>query len=213
MGACHSTQTSSLNFRQKWIEQHFQKFPKQRTTSRGIPKFSKNCFSRKVSFHSLCSRNFRLNGSHSISGISGNFSRQFLYHLPVSKFSKVLVEWKAPNSSKVLPFVGKPENILPGWTFPFASLPESPVACEFSRLSLLLGAKDVRRNVCDSAKGISYWRRKICPEFGLKLWLVDVVVRDWSKSIGGGVGRSREGVGHEVLGLVQGVGRTIFSYP
>ena len=27
------------------------------------------------------------------------------------------------------------------------------------------------------------------------------------------VGRSREGVGHEVLSLVQGVGRTIFSYP
>ena len=30
---------------------------------------------------------------------------------------------------------------------------------------------------------------------------------------GGGVGRSREGVGHEVLRLVQGVGRAIFSYP
>ena len=28
-----------------------------------------------------------------------------------------------------------------------------------------------------------------------------------------GVGRSREGVGHEVLSLVQGVGRAIFSYP
>ena len=37
-------------------------------------------------------------------------------------------------------------------------------------------------------------------------------LRDWSKSIGG-VGRSREGVGHEVLSLVQGVGRAIFSYP
>ena len=30
---------------------------------------------------------------------------------------------------------------------------------------------------------------------------------------GGGVGRSKEGVGHEVLSLVQGVGRAIFSYP
>ena len=30
--------------------------------------------------------------------------------------------------------------------------------------------------------------------------------------IGGG-GRSGEGVGHEVLSLVQGVGRAIFSYP
>ena len=39
-------------------------------------------------------------------------------------------------------------------------------------------------------------------------------LRDWSKSIGGGgVGRSREGVGPEVLSLVQGVGRAIFSYP
>ena len=40
--------------------------------------------------------------------------------------------------------------------------------------------------------------------------------RDWSKRMGGGgggVGRSREGVGHEVLSLVQGVGRAIFSYP
>ena len=39
-----------------------------------------------------------------------------------------------------------------------------------------------------------------------------VMVRDWSKSIGG-VGWSREGVGHEALSLVQGVGRAIFSYP
>ena len=39
-------------------------------------------------------------------------------------------------------------------------------------------------------------------------------IRDWSKSMGGGgVGRSREGVGHEVLSLVHGVGRVIFSYP
>ena len=30
---------------------------------------------------------------------------------------------------------------------------------------------------------------------------------------GGGVGRSREGVGDEVLNLVQRVGRAIFSYP
>ena len=30
---------------------------------------------------------------------------------------------------------------------------------------------------------------------------------------GGAVGRSREEVGHEVLSLMQGVGRAIFSYP
>ena len=29
----------------------------------------------------------------------------------------------------------------------------------------------------------------------------------------GAVGRSREGMGHEVLSLMQGVGRAIFSYP
>ena len=29
----------------------------------------------------------------------------------------------------------------------------------------------------------------------------------------GAVGRSREEVGHEVLSLMQGVGRVIFSYP
>ena len=39
-----------------------------------------------------------------------------------------------------------------------------------------------------------------------------LLIRDWSKSIGV-VGRSRERVGHEVLSLVQGVGRAIFSYP
>ena len=38
-------------------------------------------------------------------------------------------------------------------------------------------------------------------------------LRDCSKSIGEGLDRSREGVGHEVLSLVQGVGRAIFSYP
>ena len=44
-----------------------------------------------------------------------------------------------------------------------------------------------------------------------ELWLNESRpgIRDWSKSIGG-VGRSREGVGHEVLSLVQGVGRAIF---
>ena len=62
---------------------------------------------------------------------------------PVFKFLKGLVEWKAPNSSKVLPFIGKTENILSRWTVPFASLPDSPVAFEFSRFFLLLGANDV----------------------------------------------------------------------
>ena len=45
----------------------------------------------------------------------------------------------------------------------------------------------------------------------LLLAIIRRVFRDWSKSIGG-VGGSREGVGQEVLSLVQGVGRAIFSY-
>ena len=48
----------------------------------------------------------------------------------------------------------------------------------------------------------------------LNLYETETVLRDWSKSIGGGgVGRSRDGVGHDVLSLVQGVGRAIFRYP
>ena len=48
----------------------------------------------------------------------------------------------------------------------------------------------------------------------LNLYETETVLKDWSKSIGGGgVGRSREGVGHDVLSLVQGVGRAIFRYP
>ena len=48
----------------------------------------------------------------------------------------------------------------------------------------------------------------------LNLYETETVLRDWSKSIGGGgVGRSREGVGHDVLSLVQVVGRAIFRYP
>ena len=33
-----------------------------------------------------------------------------------------------------------------------------------------------RRNVCDWATEIPYWWRKICPESGQELWLVDIVV-------------------------------------
>ena len=33
-----------------------------------------------------------------------------------------------------------------------------------------------RRNVCASATEITYWWRKICPESGQELWLVDIVV-------------------------------------
>ena len=54
MGAFHSTKTSCLNFRQFPVANgtaFSKKLPKQRTTSRGISKFSK-IHSRKFSFHS-----------------------------------------------------------------------------------------------------------------------------------------------------------------
>ena len=82
-GAFHSNQSFFGNFQWR-MEQHFPKIPKKRTTSRGLPKFSK-MFSRKFSFHLTYSPsfyNFRLNGSHfgnsTVSGISG----KLLYYLP-----------------------------------------------------------------------------------------------------------------------------------
>ena len=39
------------------------------------------------------------------------------------------------------------------------------------------------------------------------------LVKKYRGGGGEGVGRSIEGVGYEVLSLVQGVGRAIFSYP
>ena len=49
------------------------------------------------------------------------------------------------------------------------------------------------------------------PSQHLHTWIKGLVKK--YKGGGGWVGRSREGVGHEVLSLVQGVGRAIFSYP
>ena len=59
------------------FNQNFQKRGQPRDV---YPNFSKNSIQ-------LCSRNFRLNGSHfenlTVSGIFGNFSKKFLYHLPL----------------------------------------------------------------------------------------------------------------------------------
>ena len=142
MDAFYSTQTSSLNFRQKWMEQHFQRFRKQRTTSRGIPKFSKSFFPEGFFPFTLLSEFLEFSVEWFAFDFR-NFWKLFpaipVPFTPVFKFLKVLVEWKAPNISKVLPFIGKPENILPKWTVPFAS----PLAFELSRFFLLLGANDV----------------------------------------------------------------------
>ena len=92
------------------MEQHFPKFPNQTKTSRGIPKFSKMPFPGSFLSIQLCSQNFqnfRLNGSHAfrkstVSRISENFSGNFCTIAAVSKFSKVLVEWKAPRPCKMV---------------------------------------------------------------------------------------------------------------
>lgn len=70
------------------MEQHFPKFSKRRTTSRGTYKFSATS-SHKFFFHlTICSHNFQnlwLNGLHfrnsTVSRIFGNFSGKIQYHL------------------------------------------------------------------------------------------------------------------------------------
>ena len=47
------------------------------------------------------------------------------------------------------------------------------------------------------------------PKLGCLIYIQGLVKKYWM----GGVGQRREGVGYEVLNLVQGVGRAIFSYP
>ena len=83
------------------MEQHFQRFPKQRTTSRGIPKFSKFFFPE--GFFPFASLSEFLEFSVEWFAFSfWNFWKLLpaipVPFTPVSVFSKVLVEWKAPNT-------------------------------------------------------------------------------------------------------------------
>ena len=114
-GAFHST-TSGLNFQQPPVANGpaFSKFPKKSTTSRSIlfeayGYYTRYIFSRKFSFHSTSLLEFlgwvvppfrKFNSFQNFwklfRGISVPFDS-------VSKFSKVLVEWKA--SSIVLCFI------------------------------------------------------------------------------------------------------------
>ena len=102
----------------------FPTFPKKRPTSQDIHKFSKK-ISRKLSFHStllpeflqfsvewFAFRKFNVRGGGirdkpkerlrwrlTVSGISGNFSRKFLYHLPLfQNFRKFWLNEKRPRS-------------------------------------------------------------------------------------------------------------------
>ena len=51
----------------------------------------------------------------------------------------------------------------------------------------------------------------VVAQFLISVETVYVMLRDWSKSMGGGA--EQRGVGHEFLSLVKGVGRAILSYP
>ena len=82
------------------MEQHFPEFPKKkRTTSRGIPKFS-----RKFSFHSTLLAEFLEFSVEWLAFRKFNSFRNFwklfreisVPFASVSKFSEVLVEWKGP---------------------------------------------------------------------------------------------------------------------
>ena len=81
----------------------FPTFPKKRTTSRGITKFSKK-ISRKFSFHSTLLPEFlkfsvewfAIRKFNSFRNFWKLFQEISVPFAAVSKFSKVLVEWKAP---------------------------------------------------------------------------------------------------------------------
>ena len=114
LGAFHSTKKSGLHFRQLPVENctAFSKIFKKRATLRGITRFSET-FSRKFSFHSTLLSEFlevlvvwftfqNFNSLWNFWKLSWKISIQFA---SVSKFSKILVEWKAPFVSiNVVPF-------------------------------------------------------------------------------------------------------------
>ena len=96
------------------MEQYFPKFPKKRTTLQGIPKFSKT-FSRKFPYHSTFAAEFlefsvewfvfrKLTGFQNFN--METFPENSGPFAAVSKFSKVLVEWKASLISRLLLHVG-----------------------------------------------------------------------------------------------------------
>ena len=110
MGPLRSTQSSSLNFRQLPAANgtaFFKDFVNRGQPREVYPNFRIFFPGRFLEFSvEWFAFNFR------------DFWKLFpaipIPFTPVSKFSKVLVEWKAPNTSKVLPFIGKLENILLG---------------------------------------------------------------------------------------------------
>ena len=112
LGVFHSTKTSSVNFRQLPVASGTasENIPKQRTTSRRIPKFFEK-FSRKFSFQSTFLPEFSVewvafrkfdsfrNFWKLVREISVTFAT-------VTKFSKVSVIWKALHVTYTHPWPG-----------------------------------------------------------------------------------------------------------
>ena len=93
------------------MEQHFPKFPKQRSTSKAIPKFSKE-FSRKFSFHST-----------------------LLLELLESSVERFAFR-KFNSFQNVRKLFGE-------ISVTFAIVSNFSIACEYSRFSLLLAARNL----------------------------------------------------------------------
>ena len=86
---------------QQQIEQHFSKLPKKRTPSRGIPNFLPEVFFPFIFAPGISRQNFRFEWfAFRKFNSFRNFWKLFLeISIPfasVSKFPKVLIEWKAP---------------------------------------------------------------------------------------------------------------------
>ena len=103
--------TFELDFLETWALSIQPEFPKRGQPRDVYPNFLKNSIQ-------LCSRNFRLNGSHfeNLTGSRTSFRKLFReISVPfpaVSKFSKVLVKWKALHVTNTHPLLAKVEYHL-----------------------------------------------------------------------------------------------------
>jgi len=117
VGAFHSTINSGLNFRKfpGLMEQHFLDFQKiKRTTSPGIPKFSKISY-REFPFHLTFLPEFPeflfqwfAFGNSKFSRSSRNFFREFTYHSPwIRKFRNFWLNAKSALYDTLIIFLKK----------------------------------------------------------------------------------------------------------
>ena len=68
------------------------------------------------------------------------------------------------------------------------------------------------RKKIEQLVAVKYCTHQLIFPSSLRLFLIVLIAKGLAKKYRR-VGRSREGAGHEVFSLLQGVGRAIFSYP